>query len=124
LIRQKQDPLIYQFEVDVLKNAIIRGLNNSAIELLDFSAEKAAQGAAQVSKPAFIAKKASAPKLSAKARPARRAAGPREVPILPLPDAPEAGAKEADPTGFEDAQAEGGEKVKYIRAQESDEELF
>jgi hypothetical protein len=47
----------------------------------------------------------------------------REVAILPLPDEPvSAGGGEADPTGFE--QPESNDKVKYLKAQESDEELF
>ena len=124
LIRQKQDPLIYQFEVDGAKNDIIRGINNNAIELLDFSSGKTAPNAAPAPKPEGPAKKISAKKLSAKAKPVRKPGKPRGVPILPLPDAPWVGPKNEDFTGFEDAQPENGEKVKYIRAQESDEELF
>ncbi|MCX5786759.1 MAG: hypothetical protein NTX59_13845 [Elusimicrobia bacterium] len=135
LIRQKHDPLIYQFEVDAVKNDIIRGINNNAIELLDFSQEnkaqkevagKAGQAGGGVTAPEAGAadKKISVKKLSAKAKPARKTRKPGEIAILPLPDAPRAVTKNEDPTGFEDAQGEGGEKVKYIKAQESDEELF
>ena len=137
VIRQKQDPLVYQFEVDGAKNDIIRGINNNAIELLDFSS-----GQNEVSSPKseVPAKKIPAKKLSAKAnrtefssqrplayktaKPARKPGRSAGFPILPLPDAPGAGLKNETPTGFEDAQPENGEKVKYIRAQESDEELF
>ena len=110
LLRPKQDPLIYQFEVDVAKNLIVRGINNNAIELLDFSSKVTAK-AEPVSKP--------------KARkPATRAGKSRGIPILPLPDEPAARSGQEDPTGFETASPEDNEKVKYIVAQESDEELF
>ncbi|HAH32482.1 MAG TPA: hypothetical protein DCL44_09250 [Elusimicrobia bacterium] len=133
LIRQKYDPLLYQFEVDVSKNEIIRGLNNDAMELLDFSQEKTvrkegrggqAGGALTTPQPEPAVKKASARKLSAKAKPARKPGRLLEIPMLELPDAPKAVTKEEDPTGFENDQSEGGEKVRYIKAQESDEELF
>jgi hypothetical protein len=113
LLRPKQDPMIYQFEVDAAKQDIVRGINNNAIDLLDLSSN---------SKTATARK--AAPKAKAKAAP-RKPSRPREIPILPLPDAPAAGQRtEADPTGFEDAQAEGSDQVKYLKAQESDEELF
>jgi len=113
LLRPRQEPLIYQFEVDAAKNDIVRGINNNAIELLDFSSKEKSASAAPVKK--------AAPKPKAR----RKASRPGEIPILPLPDAPPAGAQaEQDPTGFETAQAEGTEQVKYLKAQESDEELF
>jgi len=113
LLRPKQDPLIYQFEVDAAKQDIVRGINNNAIELLDSGAQEKTASAEPVKK-----------KAPAKAK-ARKPSKPREVPILPLPDAPEPGASgEEEPTGFENAQAEGSEEVKYLKAQESDEELF
>ena len=113
LLRPRQEPLIYQFEVDAAKNDIVRGINNNAIELLDFSSKEKSAGAAPVKKPAA--------KHKARKAPAR----PRQIPILPLPDAPAPGAQaEQDPTGFENAQADGSEQVKYLKAQESDEELF
>jgi len=127
LIRQKQDPLIYQFEVDGAKNDIIRGINNNAMELLDFSSRKTAQNSIFAPKPEALSKRISARKLSARAKPARKPSRPREVPILPLPlpDSPQTETLSGDePTGFEDVQPEDGEKVRYIRAQESDEELF
>ena len=96
--------------MDAAKHDIVRGINNSAIELLDFSSRE--KSAAAVKKPA--------PKPRVK-KPSR----PKELPILPLPDAPAAGTgAEPAPTGFENAQAEGSEEVKYLKAQESDEELF
>lgn len=110
LLRPRQEPLIYQFEVDAAKSDIVRGINNSAIELLDFSSKGKSARAAPVRK--------------AKAKPARKTRS-GEIPILPLPDAPPAGAQaEQDPTGFETSTAEGSEQVKYLKAQESDEELF
>ena len=112
LLRPKQEPLIYQFEVDAAKRDIVRGINNNAIELLDFSSKEKSVSAAPVKKPAAKPK-------------ARKTSRPGSIPILPLPDAPPAGAQaEQDPTGFENAQAEGSEQVKYLKAQESDEELF
>lgn len=110
LLRARQEPLIYQFEVDAAKRDIVRGINNNAIELLDFSGKEKSASAAPVKK--------AAPK---KVR--KQPAKPRELPILPLPDAPVAGLSEQDPTGFENPQAES-EQVKYLKAQESDEELF
>ena len=126
LIRQKQDPLIYQFEVDGAKNDIIRGINNNAIELLDFSSGKTEQSAVYAPKPEGRVRKISAKKLSAKAKLVRKPGKSKGVPLLPLPDAPAAGLnnEDEDSAGFEDAQSDNGEKVEYIKAQESDEELF
>ena len=110
LLRPKQEPLTYQFEVDAAKQDIVRGINNNAIDLLDSGKDKTVS-AAPARKPA-------------KAK-VRKPAKPREVPILPLPEEePSAGSSEQEPTGFENAQGEGSEKVKYLKAQESDEELF
>ena len=112
LLRPKQEPMVYQFEVDAAKQDIVRGINNNAIELLDFSGGEKSVSAAPVRKPA-----------RAKAKKPARKSG--EIAQLPLPDAPAAGpAAEEAPTGFEDGQAEGSEEVKYLKAQESDEELF
>ena len=114
LLRPKQDPMIYQFEVDAAKQDIVRGINNNAIDLLDLSSGGKSASSVTAKKPA--------PR--AKATP-RKSSRPKEVPLLPLPDAPSAGPQpEQDPTGFEDAQAEGSDQVKYLKAQESDEELF
>jgi flagellar basal body-associated protein FliL len=109
LLRPKQDPLIYQFEVDVAKSLIVRGINNNAIDLLDFSSK-------------VTAKAAPAPK--PKAKKARKPRKSGEIPILPLPDEPAAKPAQEEPTGFEAVTPEDNEKVKYIVAQESDEELF
>jgi len=112
LLRPKQDPMIYQFEVDAAKGDIVRGINNNAIELLDRSAVKESTASAAP------AKKRPAPKPKL-----RKPVRPREVPILPLPEDTGTGqAAEPDPTGFE--QPETDDKVKYLKAQESDEELF
>jgi len=111
LLRPRQEPLIYQFEVDAAKSDIVRGINNNAIELLDFSSKGKSAAPAPAKKPAAKPK-------------ARKSARPGEIPILPLPDAPPAGRQDQDPTGFETAQAESSAQVKYLKAQESDEELF
>ncbi len=112
LLRPRQEPLIYQFEVDAAKRDIVRGINNNAIELLDLSSKEKTASAAPAKKPAPRPK-------------ARKTSGRGEIPILPLPDAPPAGTQaEQDPTGFETSPAEGSEQVKYLKAQESDEELF
>jgi hypothetical protein len=112
LIRPKQDPMVYQFEVDAAKQDIVRGINNNAIDLLESSSKEKSASAAPVKKPAAKPK-------------AKKPSRPKEIPILPLPDAPAAGpAAEQEPTGMENAQGEGSEKVKYLKAQESDEELF
>jgi len=110
LLRPKQDPLIYQFEVDVAKGIIVRGINNSSIELLDFASKT-------------TAKAAPAPKRKVR-KTAQKTGKSRGIPILPLPDEPAVKRAQEDPTGFETATPEGNEKVKYIVAQESDEELF
>ena len=34
VLRYKQEPIVYLFEVDVEKGTIVRGINNNAIELL------------------------------------------------------------------------------------------
>jgi hypothetical protein len=110
LLRPKQDPLIYQFEVDVARNLIVRGINNNAIELLDLA-------------PKAAARTVSAPKLRSR-KPVLPSRKPRRIPILPLPDEPAAGAVQENPTGFESPAPGKNEKVRYIIAQESDEELF
>ena len=110
LLRPKQDPLIYQFEVDVPKNLIVRGINNNAIDLLDFSSKAAV-------------KVVSAPKTPKRSRAhSSKASKPRGIALLPLPDGPAAGPAQEEPTGFEAITPEANEKVKYIMAQESDEE--
>lgn len=106
LLKPKQDPLIYQFEVDVARGIIVRGINNNAIEVLDFSSKATARADTP-------AKPRTAPK-----RP------PKTRAQLPLPDAPGRQALPDDPNGFETPAPEENEKVKYIKAQESDEELF
>jgi hypothetical protein len=112
LIRPKQEPMVYQFEVDAAKQDIVRGINNNAIDLLESASKEKSAAAVPAKKPV------SKPKV-------RKPSRPKEIPILPLPDEPAATTGgEAEPTGMENAQAEGSEKVKYLKAQESDEELF
>ncbi|MDA8243797.1 MAG: hypothetical protein M0025_06710 [Elusimicrobia bacterium] len=114
LLRAKQDPLIYQFEVDAAKQDILRGINNNAIELLDLSSKAKSVSAAPAPAPA---------RKPARKKPQRKPSANKEIPILPLPDEPAAGSREQEPTGFENPQLEP-EQVKYLKAQESDEELF
>ncbi len=122
LLRPKQDPLVYQFEVDVAKGLIVRGINNSAIEVLEFpSGDKTAAAAKPA--PKAPAKKTARP-ASKPAPGARSSAAGGQIPILPLPD--DAGPSvsgDSAPTGFENVDV-NDEKVRYIVAQESDEELF
>ncbi len=114
LLRSKQDPMVYQFEVDAAKQDIVRGMNNSAIELLNLSSKEKTVSSAAVRKPSAPAVK----------RAVKKPSRPKGIPLRPLPAAPRAAAKgEDEPTGFE-TQAEGSEQVKYLKAQESDEELF
>ncbi len=113
LLRPKLEPLSYEFEVDVAKEIIVRGINNNAMELLESNA-----ASAPVSKPK--ARKNRRPKPRGATKPKK----PEGIPLLPLPE-PAARAEQDDvPTGFETASLDGNEKVKYIVAQESDEELF
>ncbi len=111
LLRQRKEPVIYQFEVDVKKGAIVRGINNNAIELLDFPAKKKV-----VKKP--VSKKKPARKVKPKKKKLRT------LPQLPLPAPPRKNFKQEEPSGFENITLSANDKVKYIRAQESDEELF
>ncbi|MDP2866892.1 MAG: hypothetical protein Q8O90_11670, partial [Elusimicrobiota bacterium] len=70
LLRPRQDPLIYQFEVDAAKSDSVRGINNNAIELLDFSSKGKSVAPAPAKKPAAKPK-------------ARKSSRPGEIPILP-----------------------------------------
>ncbi|HOW88872.1 MAG TPA: hypothetical protein PL037_01215 [Elusimicrobiales bacterium] len=107
LLRTRQEPLVYQFEVDAAKGDILRGLNNNAIELLESGSQP---------------EPAPAPKPKAR----KKAKVKKNPDLLPLPEPePEAArSRESAPTGFETADLGTSEKVKYIVAQESDEELF
>ncbi|MBI4656511.1 MAG: hypothetical protein HY746_07185 [Elusimicrobia bacterium] len=110
LLRSKQDPLVYQFEVDIDKNTIVRGINNNAIELLDFPST------------APVVNKKSQEKAVKKPKPKKNTG---QVPLLPLPDEPKQEETTlGEPTGFENIPVDSEEKVKYIVAQETDEELF
>jgi hypothetical protein len=111
LLRPKQEPLSYEFEVDVTKEVIVRGINNNAMELLESNAAPA-PGPKAGKKRKFKAPNIFRPKKSG------------GISILPLPE-PAARAEQGFvPTGFETADSGGSEKVKYLVAQESDEELF
>jgi hypothetical protein len=111
LLRQRKEPVIYQFEVDVKKGAIVRGINNNAIELLDFPVKKK-----------VIKKPVSKKKPARKVKPRKKKL--RTLPQLPLPAPPRKNFKQEEPSGFENITLSANDKVKYIRAQESDEELF
>ena len=106
---RQQAPLVYQFEVDTAKGDIVRGINNSAIELLDLPSRRSIASALPVKKPA------------AKPKAKRTAAAPKGAPMPPLSGATAVKHKAA-PAWFE--RPENNEKVKYLRAQESDEDLF
>ena len=111
LLRQRKEPVIYQFEVDVKKGDIVRGINNNAIELLDFPSKKKT-----VKKP--VSKKKPSKKVKPKTKKLRA------LPQLPLPAPPRKNFKHKEPSGFENITLSATDKVRYIRAQESDEELF
>lgn len=115
LLRPRQEPVVYQFEVDAAKNDIVRGINNNAIDLLSSPAKAATASAALVRKHVRKPLKRS---VKAGKRP-----GSGEVPILPLPEEPAADRSDQAPSGFENPQTEP-DQVKYLKAQESDEELF
>lgn len=107
LIRPKQEPLVYQFEVNAETGQILRGINNNAIDLLESGDTKSVKKADKpVKKPISFPKKKSHPKAYAPA---------------PLPDRDESDYQE--PTGFEDSQLISKARVK-ITAPETDEELF
>ncbi|MCG2725001.1 MAG: hypothetical protein L6420_01880 [Elusimicrobia bacterium] len=112
LLRQRKEPVVYQFEVDVKKGEIVRGINNSAIELLDFPSKNKT-----VKKP--VSKE---PAKEAKSQPKKKRLN--ILPQLPLPAPPAKDFKHKEPSGFENITLSASDKVKYIRAQESDEELF
>ncbi|MBU2530251.1 MAG: hypothetical protein KKD35_04340 [Elusimicrobia bacterium] len=111
LLRQRKEPIIYQFEVDVKKGEMVRGINNNAIELLDFPSKKQ-----EVEKP--VSKKKSVKTVKPKNKKLRA------LPQLPLPAPPTKNFKQEEPSGFENITLSANDKVRYIRAQESDEELF
>ncbi len=115
LLRPRQEPVVYQFEVDASKNDIVRGINNNAIDLLSSPAKAATASAAPVRKHARKPVKRSVK--------AGKRSGGGEIPILPLPKEPAADRSDQAPSGFENPQTEP-DQVKYLKAQESDEELF
>ena len=110
VIRPKQDPLVYQFEVDVEKGNINRGINNNAIELLESSKKE-------------VVKKQLPPKGKKKQVAMAKPKGKgKNVPLLPLPEKDDSDSMN-EPTGLENADTITTGKVK-INAPESDEELF
>jgi len=108
VIRPKQEPLVYQFEVDVEKGNINRGINNNAIELLESNKKE-------------VVKKQTPPKTTKK-QVAMAKSKKKEVSLLPLPEK-EDNENMNEPTGFENADTITTGKVK-INAPETDEELF
>jgi hypothetical protein len=137
LPRSRQDPLIYQFEVDVEENRLIRGINNNAIELLDTGTSKTARAVParnnyesetavrtevrnisrktdQSAKESIIQK--ARKKLSARKKKTN------EIKQLPLPPAPKKRYSQSVPTGFEQPEEDPDEA--FLKAMESDEELF
>ncbi len=114
LLRPRQEPVVYQFEVDAANNDIVRGINNNAIDLLSSPAKAATASAAPVRKHVRKTVKRSI-------KSGKRHGG--EIPILPLPEEPAADRSDQAPSGFENPQTEP-DQVKYLKAQESDEELF
>ena len=118
LLRQRKEPVVYQFEVDVAKGAITRGINNNAMELLDFPAKRKAlkkKIVKPVKKP--VSSKPSKTKKTQKKK-------LRELPQLKLPNEPLNNSEYKEPSGFENITLSANDRVKYIMAQESDEDLF
>ncbi len=108
LIRQKQEPLVYQFEVDSESGRILRGINNNAIDLLESSSEKnQAKKSVQQAKPKPVRVK--------------KPAAAKKDSLMPLP---ERDAEDySEPTGFENSDMISKAPLK-ITAPESDDELF
>lgn len=143
LARSRQDPLTYQFEVDIEKDEIIRGINNNAIDLLETSAKQTARAVParktfegeekqpekqelktkSKAKPVVAKKESLLQKAKRTLMPKRQKTyKPQELDQLPLPPPPKKTYSEPAPTGFE--QPESDERINYLRAMESDEELF
>lgn len=113
VIRPRQEPLVYQFEVDVEKGTITRGINNNAIELLESVKKEIPKKDLQIKLPPKSKTKKLASKISKKQK---------ELPLLPLPEKEE-NNNLTEPTGFENSESISTGKVK-IKAPETDEELF
>jgi len=111
LLRQKKEPVVYQFEVDVEKKKIVRGINNNAIDLLSSSSSAKRVKKKTINKPRQKRRKV-------------RKARPESLPQLSLPEPPQNNKDYKEPTGFENVTLSANDKVRYIVAQESDEELF
>lgn len=132
LPRSRQDPLIYQFEVDLAKQNLLRGINNNAIDLLDTGTTKTARAVParntyssydssqkpEKNKESLLqkAKKTFAPV------PKKQYKKTPEIKQLPLPPAPKKHYSQAVPTGFEQPEEDSNEA--FLKAMESDEELF
>ncbi|MFH1618588.1 MAG: hypothetical protein ABIG11_01640 [bacterium] len=118
LLRPRAEPLVYQFEVDIAKGVLVRGVNNAAIELLRAESTGARKTIVR------------APKRKKTIAPARKAVRTRPEPIyqLPLPEGPsvsaEEGLNEETPTGFEEENEPAGESVEHIVADDAEEDLF
>ncbi|GAB4033632.1 MAG: hypothetical protein Fur0012_13500 [Elusimicrobiota bacterium] len=109
LIRQKQEPLVYQFEVNSETGQILRGINNNAIDLLESGTEK-------IKKESVKATQKTQKKPITRPKPRPRTDQPP-----PLPEREESQYQE--PTGFENSDMISKAPVK-ITAPETDEELF
>lgn len=137
LPRSRQDPLIYQFEVDVEENRLIRGINNNAIELLDTGTSKTARAVParnnyesetavrtevrNISRKTDQSAKESIIQKARKKLSARKKRS-NEIKQLPLPPAPKKRYSQSVPTGFEQPEEDPDEA--FLKAMESDEELF
>jgi len=107
LIRPKQEPLVYQFEVNAETGQILRGINNNAIDLLESGSSKSVKKENKSNKkPLVLPKKKAQPKVD---KPA------------PLPERDNSDYQE--PSGFESSQLISKAKIR-ITAPETDEELF
>ena len=136
LPRSRQDPLIYQFEVDIAKSSLLRGINNNAIDLLEtgYSSKTARAVPARNTYDSDLPQKSASAKKKAsnsgsllqrakqKFAPKKKYRKVPEIKQLPLPPAPKKRYSQAVPTGFEQPDEDSNEA--FLKAMESDEELF
>ena len=134
LPRSRQDPLYYQFEVDLASNTLLRGINNNAIDLLELGNTKTARAVPardtyDSDTPRQVAKKDTPSSGSSVAAKPKNKVAPRKTykkePVirqLPLPPAPKRKYSQSVPTGFEQPEEDSNEA--FLKAMESDEELF
>jgi len=138
------EPVLYQFEVDIDKNQLTRGVNNAAIDLLGPGTKRVA--AASETKKSISSQRGIANKKKSVKIPAKKKIKSKRSSILPLPKAPVKRLSKnriSVPSGFEEEvlpgkflkriaeedEADMGEKeeigeVEKAESEEFDEERF